>query len=560
MKKPGMIPGFFVGKRTLNFLRECRHSNYSIFVTAMSLHQVDIPRKHSLLLAIILAAIAFLYIYRLGDKSLDFDERYSMNIATGIGGATSQYTQFGRFIANPIPGATFSSAQYRARNTLPNVVSTAMNDNGQGLPYFMMLHGWLKVFGVSVFAARLLAAIIMLVSLILFYRLLLSWQLSSATAIIATVLLATNGVVIGLAQYVRFYTLGILLTVLSTLLVSNLVNNREDKKLRLLLGVVWGLMLLNQFFAGFIIAAQGLLLLNLNWKTKPVRMFVPVLGGFLLPVLIWLTAFGGWESLRNIYTLHQGERLAISELTMPASFLNSSAAVIASLVSATGQPVRILDSVHSVSMQLLPGLPALLLIGASIYALKKLLPQWAKLSLLVLAVYILASVVHTTLTGHTLLFQGRYWVFAYVFSYALLGYALAWGWCRKGWSRRLAVIVLCLSLGRAAYTSASVVSGLSIGPNKQLVPSYVQAYEDYEGVAKTIVTTARPGDTISYDSWTTAQRVNWFMLQRPQILQRVDTLQLLPVILANGSAKNEVIIGKGRAKGARPPWLHAAAK
>jgi 4-amino-4-deoxy-L-arabinose transferase-like glycosyltransferase len=516
----------------------------------MSITSPHISGKQWLLLCLSLLIIAFVYIYRIGDKAPDFDERYSINIATGIGGTTSSYASFGRFVVNPIPGATFTAAQYRERFCLSNTVGTAMNDNGQGLPYFTLLHGWLKLTGVSGFNARLPSALLMLAALLLLYTLLVRWTGNSTLALLAIILFGCNGVVIGLAQYARFYSLGVLLTVVSLHLMWRTLM-QEPAKQSWLLGFVWGIMFLNQFFAAFIIAAEAIFLFPVFRKTS-FRLLASLLLGALPVVLIWMIPLHGWESLRNIYTLNRSNRLGVPELTTRAGLLNTTGAWLSSLTAAVGQPIGAMSSGRSLLIQLAAGLPALLLIGISYRSYSKLI--WARFCLLALLIYSAASLLHTFITGFNLLFEGRYWLFAYTCSYALLGWSIYTAIQKRNRLRGFALFVLCLTAGRTLYTSASMITGLSLGREGHLIPARIQPYEDYEGVAKTLVQVTQPGDTVSYESWLVAQRVNWFLLQHPELTQRVDTTQHTPVMICNGALRNAIPVGLGTTKSARRVW------
>ncbi len=524
-------------------------------ITSMHDQRLKTSAKHGLLLSVILLAFCFVYIYRLGDKALDLDERYSMNIATGAGGSTNDYAQFGRFINTPIPTRTFSSGQYKDRYRLQNVVSTAMSDNGQGLPYFFMLHGWLRIFGVTTFHARLLSALLMLIALSLLYGLMRRCGIHPKFALLAVALFGCNGVVIGLAQYVRFYSLGISLTVISSDVVLRMCRRRLAKWRAGLLGLLWGLMLLNQFFAIFIIMAQGIYMLRAYWNRNLLGIIFPITIGILLPVGLWLLPLHGWESLRNIYTLQSREHQAIYSLSSVATPLNMVLSSLGSFAAALGQPVNTSSGVFSSLIQILPALPAILLICMMIERHKAARPHWLLLSVYALAIYLTVSVLHSLLSGYTLLFQGRYWVFAYVFSYLLLARALMNALNDGRAIKWLAVCVLLATCGRAFYTSASAISGLALTRHAKLVPVYIQPNEDYEGMAHSLIKAARPGDTLSYQSWKLAQCVNWFLLAHPTLIQRVDTAQAFEVMICNGPIQTEVPFTRGRTTRARPLWL-----
>jgi hypothetical protein len=528
---------------------------YSPYERKMRTQYPTILSKQGILLSLILLTVGFIYIYRIGDKSLDLDERYSMNIATGAGGSTTKYVQFGRFISNPIAAPTFTSAEYKERYRLSNVVSTAMNDNGQGLPYFIMLHAWLKAFGITTVHARLLSVLLLLITLLLSYRIMLRCGIETKLALLIMALFGCNGVVIGLAQYVRFYSLGVLLSVVSCNVVLRIQRGRPARWSAGILGIVWGLMFLNQFFSVFIILAEGLYLLNGDWKRNLRRVVFPAALGLLLPVAIWLLPLHGWESLRNIYVLQSHQHQAIYSLSVAASPLNVALGCLSSFASALGQPVNMLGGTVSTLLQITPAIPAFLLIGIIMSSRNISRAAWIKLSLYALGIYLIASVAHSSFSGYTLLFQGRYWVFAYLFSYLLLAWALTKSLRGATSIKWLAVSVIILTCGRAFYTSASAVSGLAMTSHGKLAPVYIQPNEDYEGMAGSLIIGARQGDTVSFQSWKLAQCTNWFLLHHPDIIQRVDTAQATAVTICNGPTRTEVPFDRGRTSRARRVWL-----
>jgi hypothetical protein len=506
-------------------------------------------------LALILAAAAFIYGYRIGDKPLDFDERYSVNIAVATGGSPEQFSRFGIFVAEPLPAPVFHSHDYAARASLRDVVQAAISDNGQGLPYFLLLHFWLKAFGISAIGARSLSAVIMLGTLLLLYLLFRRLRLPELISLSAVALFAGNGVIIGLAQYTRFYSLGLLLIVVSLHLLLWLRNTQSKKSASFLLGLVWTLLFLTQYFSAFVILPMVWLVLRAMQQGPSFRKMALVIPGALLPILIWLWPLHGWMSLRNIYALHEHNWQAMLSLTTKSTPLNLAIGLASSVAGAFGQPVNFLKGALPALLHVAPAVPAFIM---ATVALKKLRhAPWIQLCAGALGVYTLASLAHAIATGHTLLFQVRYWVFAYVFSYGLMAYAWAFFFAgAKSW-RWLCITVLAVSTARVAYTSASELSGLRLSADYSIQPIDFPPLEDYEAVALRIKHAAQPGDTLSFRDWKTAQMVNWYLLDRPELVQRVHGSQASLVELCQGGQRcDTVAIPRGRGVRARPVWLH----
>lgn len=504
--------------------------------------------------------VAFLYIYRLGDKALDFDERYSLNIATAMGGHSTNYEQSGQYVALPFSGRFFYTKQYHQRSNVANVVTTAMNDNGHGLPYFLLLHIWLKFVGISVWSARLPSAILMLLAVILMYALLRKCSIRFYIALPVTLLFACNGVIIGLAQYLRFYSMGIVLTLLSTRLLLGIQSDRRTVWRWIILGILWAVMFLTQFLLALVVFAQALFAFHAT--KSPHRIKALLLAGtfFMAIVGIWLVPLHGWETFRNIYNMHTVKRdlLIPIQMTLPATPGNVLLSLLGSLSGAVGQPVSFGDQKAVSLLQILVGFPAIALIVTTLVSNREVARfAWLRLSLLVIATYSLASVIHAAISGYTLLFQGRYWVFSYPFAYLMLAFALQhFPKVQKGSIRFIAITAIILTTVRAFYTSASALSGLSLSRDMHLRPSYIQPNPDYEGLATLIAHISRDRDTISYNSWRVSQNVNCFLptdFARPQ---RVDLSQTAPAIIIRDGEIQTLAVPLARTLHARPLWQH----
>ncbi|MEO6831621.1 MAG: hypothetical protein ABI378_04920 [Chitinophagaceae bacterium] len=509
-------------------------------------------KYRSLLLALMLA-LGLLYSYRVADRPLDYDERYSLNIATGIGGHTSHFYQYGTFIAEPLPSIVFSSKDYANRYKIANVISTAMNDNGQGLPYFILQHEWLAIVGVTTTNARALSLIFIILSIPLFFFLLRKWGLSDSNSLLFTALLFCNGVIIGLATYVRFYALGILLTIISCYLVTHLFGKKISLRQSLLLGLVWSLFFFTQYFSIFIIAAQFLFLIST--KDKAVfRRLIPAFTVGLAALLIWLFAFGGWECWRNIY--HLQTTVSSGSAAIPSSSpIQVLLAWFSALNNVVGQPILLAGKAELPVAALLLALPSWLCIFYTLFNKKIPKPFWIKLSLLGLAIYSFGSIIHAFATGYTLLFFGRYWVFVYLLSYGLL----AWTWAQRTHFSKLfqviSVAFIVLMIGRSAYTITSFASGLNLTKSGKVQPMILPQESDYENLAQDVLASYSPGDTVVYSSWQNAQMSNWFLLEKPELMQKVDTNQKPVATIRNADKVAPLMLHLGYRKSARAAWF-----
>ncbi|MBS1629753.1 MAG: glycosyltransferase family 39 protein [Bacteroidetes bacterium] len=515
---------------------------------------------HWLLPCLIIFLAAWLYCFRIGDKPLDFDERYSVNIALGTGGPLSQFDAFGQFSSVQLPGSVFHTGAYVARQSLSNMTSAAMNDNGQGIPFFFLLHFWFKEFGITAVSARCLSAVLVILSLILLFCFFRRLELNNRISLFVLAAFAGNGVIIDLAQYVRFYSLGVLLCVASLHLLLSIKKQNQNLSptiklngLLAFLGLLWALLFLSQYLSALIIVPEFIFLLSVFKSKFSFKQFLPLAGAALLPILIWLIPLQGWESLRNIVQLHEHGRLVPPELSTHSSLINLAIALASSYSGAFGQPVNFLQGTGASILRILPAIPAFALALVLVINARK--DVWLKLCVWVLISYTAASLLHSILTGHTLLFQVRYWVFGYVFSALLM--ALAWPkWKNTGiLLKMLCLLVITCSFARVAYTSASEFSGLVLNGKARLLPKSMPAVEDYEAVGHELAHTFQVGDTLSFKHWQTAQIVNWYLTNHPDWVQRVDSAQPALIMICRGALKQDTVyIPRGFSFAARPIW------
>ena len=511
-------------------------------------------------LFLLLLLVAGVYAYRLGDKPLDFDERYTINIATGLGGTAAGHARVGEFIVQPLPTASFTADDYWQRFRVGNTVSAAISDNGHAIPYYVLLHTWIGALGMTVAHARWLSLIFLLMSVAALYPLALKVSGNRRIALLTVILFAFNGLVIGLGQYARFYTLGLFLSIVSTGMVWNRYHEQASFRRSFALGLLWGLFIVNQFFATLVVVAQGLFLLSKrSTAAERARWISGAFCGFAVVFLVWLLPLHGWESLRNLFLFNKGMSGGPKVVIGPvANVYNMVLALLADIATAFGQPTGIENTTKTwvCILLVLPVIASL----AAIRAFPKDSPQrsWLRLTLWVLGVHAVAAIIHSLLIGYTLLFISRYWVLCLPFASLLTAMALYHGF-KMGNRFQVVVVIAGLLLAvRIGFTTFSTFSGLVLDGTFRMVPDQCLAYPDEAALAKTIAAQMAPGDTVCYRTWLLAQRTNWYLRDHPQIRQRVDTLLAVPVAIKNGAAFHPLLISKGRPQAARAPWHFAA--
>jgi len=159
---------------------------------------MKLARSGLILLAIVLLGL-LLRIYGLGSESLWLDEGISFKLAH----------------ARPILA----------------IVERALNNHPP--LYFLILHYWIKLFGASVFYARLLSAIFGSLAVFLIYKI-GCLTFNKETGILGALLLAISSFHIYYSQEMRMYSMAVFLALLSMYFFMRLVwgHSAEDRSLR----------------------------------------------------------------------------------------------------------------------------------------------------------------------------------------------------------------------------------------------------------------------------------------------------------------------------------------
>ena len=508
--------------------------------------------RNYLLPAFLLLAFAAICGYRLADKWLDFDERYTLNIATGLGGHPTGPRTFGTFIVAPLPKAQFTSADYWRRFRLGNTVATAVSDNGQAIPYFSLLHGWISVAGLTVARARALSVLFLMLAGLLLYSTVRKTTGSTLAAALALGLLLFNGFLIDLARYARFYTFGILLVTLFAVLVMRLRRTAPPAAWASL-GLLGAVMVINQYFSGLILAAGGLFLLRHHGLRGLRPYWGPLLLGFITVLLIWLFPLQGRLSLVSIGAYHSSASANPHALWGPTATLpHLLTGLAANLATAVGAPTVIAASGKTwLNIGLAAPVWLLVLLAARRAPARYL--DWFRFAAWVFVLQAGVSLVHALLTGRMLLFITRYWTFTLPFAIVVAALSAALLWREGSRIVRALVVVALLLVGlRTSYTIASTLTNKAFtsGGRWECIPA--AAAPDYEGLAHTVAREAGPKDTVVYKTWRTAQCVNWFLKGNTTLRQAVDSTQAPEVAIRQGIIKKEVAVPIGTPAASRP--------
>jgi mannosyltransferase len=194
------------------------------------------------------AIAAALRLWHLGQESLWFDEAYSIWVAQG------PMWDLATLLAWKVPFPA----------------------------YYVLLHGWIKLFGSGPVALRLLSVVAGVLTVPVFWQLLLR-RFNPRVAVWGAALLALSPLHIWYSQEGRQYALTILLTTLAANAFGQAISpppaspatNPAQSPWRLWAGyVVWGaLALYTHYYAGLVLASFGLVGIWASWQRRSWRLF-----------------------------------------------------------------------------------------------------------------------------------------------------------------------------------------------------------------------------------------------------------------------------------------------
>lgn len=262
-----------------------------------------IYKKDSLILATIIAIGIVFRLYNLDAYSIFFDEKSTMVVSQGL--VLDGSNQKDIFLA-----PTFTPAQFWSEKTLADYYEAmTRSDIGNSPFYYLLLHFWMKIFGMSDFVARLFSVVFSLLIIGGTYLFSRSF-FTSRTGLIAASLVAIDPFFIAYSQQARTYSLTFFLTLTATYLFLKIIEDqsRNHKSLYNYIGYVLaaGLGLLSHFLTISVLIAHGIYALcflrTFNGWIKLVCAGILTISG-----LIWWLLFGGGQW--TLFSLNEQAKL-----------------------------------------------------------------------------------------------------------------------------------------------------------------------------------------------------------------------------------------------------------
>ena len=199
---------------------------------------------------------------------------------------------------------TFTPAEFWSPKTLADYYEAmTRSDIGNSPFYYLLVHNWMDVFGMSDFAVRLFSVVfsVLIIGLtFLFAR----RFFDDKTALIASAIVAIEPFFIAYSHQARNYSLTFFLTLLETYFFLQIIENKASKQktLWLYIGYVLaaGLSLLSHFLTISVLLAHAVYALFFLRSIKGwIRMGIAAIGA-LSGVTWWLVAGGGQYTLYSL--------------------------------------------------------------------------------------------------------------------------------------------------------------------------------------------------------------------------------------------------------------------
>ena len=245
--------------------------------------------RFSYLFLFIIVLLGFgLRVYNLDKHGIFLDEKATILISQGM--ALEGNSQKNCFYT---PGKnTFTPREFWAPKTIQDFYdSIRRSDIGNSPFYYLILHNWIKAFGMSDFSIRFLSVLFSCSIIILLFFFIKEHFQNVKLALLACFLMAIEPFFIAISQQTRNYSMSFFLTLLATHIFLKIIKNEEKdvKSLKLywIYGILSALCLLSHFLTAVVFMVHGLYVLLFVRKSRP---------WFLLPafLMIGAFAFGYW--------------------------------------------------------------------------------------------------------------------------------------------------------------------------------------------------------------------------------------------------------------------------
>jgi uncharacterized membrane protein len=258
---------------------------------------IAVNYKNSLILLIILIAGFLLRLYQLDTYSIFFDEKSTLLVSQGI--VLEGANQKDVFTAS-----TFTPRDFWSPKTLADYYEAmTRSDIGNSPFYYLLLHIWMDIFGLSDFSIRFFSVIFSTLIIGLTY-LFGKRFFDVRTGLIAASIVAIEPFFIAYSHQARNYSLTFFLTLLATYFFLQIIENGGNKNRRLKLYIGYaltaGLCLLSHFLTISVLLAHAIYAVFFlrswnNWIKMGISAIIALSG-----VAWWMLFAGGQWTMRTL--------------------------------------------------------------------------------------------------------------------------------------------------------------------------------------------------------------------------------------------------------------------
>ena len=249
----------------------------------MNLSRFSIP------VLLLITVLAFgLRTYNLDKHGIFFDEKASVLVSQGM--AMEGNTQKNCFYTPE--KTTFTPKEFWTDKSLEDYYDAIRrSDIGNSPFYYVILHNWINIFGISDYSIRFLSVLFSCLTIILLFFFIKEHFKNLSLALLSCFLMAIEPFFIAYSQQTRNYSLSFFLTLLATHIFLKIIKNEENgvkkNSLYWFYGILSALCLLSHFLTVTVFMAHGLYVLLFVRKTRP---------WILLPISLSIgaLAFGYW--------------------------------------------------------------------------------------------------------------------------------------------------------------------------------------------------------------------------------------------------------------------------
>jgi 4-amino-4-deoxy-L-arabinose transferase-like glycosyltransferase len=248
--------------------------------------------RYAYLILTFIVILAFsLRVHNLDKHGIFFDEKASVLVSQGMAmEGNSQKNCFHTKGKN-----TFTPKEFWAEKNLEDYYdSIRRSDIGNSPFYYVILHNWINIFGISDFSARFLSVLFSCAIILLLFVFIKEHFNNVPLALLASFLMAIEPFFIAYSQQIRNYSLSFFLTLLATHIFLKIIKNEEkytkNYRLYIIYGILSAMCLLSHFLTATVFMAHGLYVLLFVRKLRP-WILLP------LSLSIGAAAFGYWITL-----------------------------------------------------------------------------------------------------------------------------------------------------------------------------------------------------------------------------------------------------------------------